>query len=240
VKLEKGVRIIPNGALYVDVALVLDGEVRVVWYNITIVNLHPTHNVLPPIIGAMVDGVTLFIHCGSILKWPWILLCASVFLVIAGRSRVLVTTWSMNHDLLYYFEKLRLCLGIWPVRTDAGIDSIHRVELMLLLEENEEMHMWESSLLEFDGIYFCDWPTKNAILHDIVKEGFLFQPKHPSNEVRAIRGFLSRKQLPLDLWPVRICRHRNEEIDFFEVSSDRHRILENPVHVSSTSDIRGW
>ena len=65
---EKGVRIILNCTLYIDVALVLDGEVRIVWHNVTIVNLRPTHNILPPIIRAMVDGVTLFIHCGSILK----------------------------------------------------------------------------------------------------------------------------------------------------------------------------
>ena len=223
VKQEKGASgSVPNCTLYVNVALILDREVGVVRYDGTIVDLCATHNVLPPIIEAMVNRVTLFVHRGSILKQSWILLCAPVFLVVTGRSWVFAATRSMNHNLLHYFKKLWLCLGVWPVCTDAGINGVYGAELMLLLEENEKMYVWEPSLLEFNGVYFSDWPTKDAILHDVMKEGILFQPKHPSDNVGAVRGILSRKQLPLNLWPMWICCHGNKEIKFLEVSSDRH------------------
>ena len=61
-------RTILNHTLYIDVALVFNRKVRVVRYHVTVVDLCTTHNILPPIIGVMIDGVTLFIHCGSILK----------------------------------------------------------------------------------------------------------------------------------------------------------------------------
>ena len=53
---------IPDCALHINVALVLDGEVRVVWYDVTIVNLYPTHNIFPSIVGSVVGRVTILVH----------------------------------------------------------------------------------------------------------------------------------------------------------------------------------
>lgn len=183
---------IPNCALNIDVTLVLDREVRVVGDDVAIMDLDSTDSVLPTIVRAVINGVTLCIHRCSVLKWPRVFLRAPAFLVITRRSWVVGTTWPMNHDLLYYFEELWFCLGVWPVGADAGVNVGVGGELENIFEEDEEVHVWESALLEFDGVDLRDRSAKDAILHDVLEEGVLLQSKHASDEFRAIRGFLSR------------------------------------------------
>ena len=105
---------------------------------------------------------------------------------------------------------------------DARIDIVGGGELVLVLKENEEMHVWESLLLEFDGVYLCNRSTKDSILHDAVEESVLFQPKHLSNEFRVIQSFLPGKQLPLHLWPIWVCCHHDEKINLLIVLSNGH------------------
>ena len=79
----------------------------------------------------------------------------------------------MNHDLLYYFEELWFCLGVWPVGVDAGVNIGVGGELENIFKEDEEVHVWESTLLEFDGVDLHNRSPKDAILHDVLEEGVL-------------------------------------------------------------------
>ena len=163
------------------------------WHNISIVDLHPTHNILLSIIGVMVDGVTVFVRHSSVLKWPRVSLCAPALLVITGGPWVVASTGSMNHNLLDYFEKLRLRLRVWPVCADTRINGVNGVEFVFVLKKDEQVHVWESPLLEFDSVDFCNGSAEYTILHDVMEEGISFQSKYLSNEFRVVRGFLSRK-----------------------------------------------
>ena len=208
------------------------------WDDMAVVDLCTTHDVLLAIIGAMVDRVSFLIHRGSVLKRARISLCTLSLLVVAGCPWVRTTTRPVNHDLFYYLEELWLSFRVRPVRMDTGIDVVGGVEFLTVFKEDEEVHMRESSFLELDGIYPCNNSTEDPIFDDVIKKGISFQPKDSSDQVRTIRGLLPREQLLLNLQPLWICRHGDEEVDLFKIPSNRHGVLKDPVHVLCATDVR--
>lgn len=46
---------------------------------------------------------------------------------------------------------------------------------MFLLEEDEKVHVWKTSFLEFNGEYFCNGSAEDTILEDVAKDCFFLQ-----------------------------------------------------------------
>jgi hypothetical protein len=115
------------------------------------------------------------------------------------------------------------------------------------MKKDEEVHVRETTLLKFNGMNHCNHSSKEPIM-DFLQEGILLLLKHPGHNVRTIRGSLlspsvsgtwSWKNLPqqlvLNLWPVGISSHGEEDVQLVEATTDSHGILKELIHVTFTA-----
>ena len=87
----------------------------------------------------------------------------------------------MNHTSLDGFKQQRLSFGIRPSGPNAGVDCLGHVKFVWLLQKDENVHMWKSMLLEFDGVYVGDCGAKDPMFVDELDNGLFFYLKDPQN-----------------------------------------------------------
>jgi len=104
------------------------------------------------------------------------------------------------------------------------------------LEEDEEMHMGQATLLELDGV---DIPRKlsKKSTSDVIQQGFHLLVEDASNNVRTVCSSLACPILKLqegflDFRPVGIGCHGQEDVRLAPIATDCHGILEELIHVT--------
>jgi hypothetical protein len=60
-------------------------------------------------------------------------------------------TGTMDHVLDYQVIELRFCVRIRELCREKRIDVLWSLELGVMVEEDDEMHVWQAPLLELNG-----------------------------------------------------------------------------------------
>jgi len=150
----------------------------------------------------------------------------------AGRSRIFSTTGPMDHELFNMFKEGRV--GIWELRRHKAINIFWSVQLGARLEEDNDMSMRETSLLKLNGVEMS-CPSTQYIISDILDKRLKLGTKHSDHQVREISRMLTWKECSLNLRPVRIGSHGDEEIPSSIVPVDGQGILQVLLHVASAA-----
>lgn len=116
-------------AFNVDVAVELCREVRVVWDNPSIINHNPINLIFLAIIRSVIKWVAFSTNACVRLKSLREMFCALSVLETP------ITT-AMDHTPFYSLKQHRLCLGIWPVCPDCGVDVSGGKNLLSVFEED--------------------------------------------------------------------------------------------------------
>jgi hypothetical protein len=137
----------------------------------------------------------------------------------------------MHHTLLHSREQQRLAFRVWSVRPNAAVHILWHLDLVSWIKKDQEMHVREPMFLKLNGIDMCNSLPKDIILDDIIKYSLLLELKDSSGDVRAIFSTFTLLQLALNLWPVWVCCHRNEEINGAAVAAHSKQVLEKLLHI---------
>jgi hypothetical protein len=141
-------------------------EIRRIWDQPSVVSWNSVDPVGSPIVRAVVSREPIFIHdCG----WAEVLRkSALAFAILLADGISLGCTGAMYHTLHDDLKQLGLLLWIRPSSPYTGVNGFDRRQLVQILEKDEAMHMWQTTLLEFDRIHICYRMTKNTMLVNLI------------------------------------------------------------------------
>ena len=111
------------------------------------------------------------------------------------------------------------------------------MQLFITFKGDQEVEMRKSAFLEFDHIYVCDHASEDLVLVNVVKQFLLFEFENARNDVRSIVRCLTGEQFSSNFWPVWICGHRDEEVDFLIKPCNCHSVLILLLLVSRTANV---
>ena len=109
----------------------------------------------------------------------WILLHAS-------STGMLWTTGTMKHVLCDTVMKLRMEDRVRDLSMDNGISMVGVMNLVCRLEEDEEVHVGQATLLELNGVDRSSDFTKQTTFDDVMQQSILLLVKDMGNNVRMI------------------------------------------------------
>lgn len=163
----------------VDVAVVLRGEPGVVWNDQLVADRSSFDHVSSTILGAGIEGVAFVVDARL---WLERLRVTFQALPILQAS---VTT-GVNHAPLHGLEQEGLGLRVWPVCPHSTVYLLGSLDFVLWLEEDQHVHVWQASFLEFDCVDVGDRFAKNSIFVNIVDDGLFLHIEHPSAKIGTI------------------------------------------------------
>ena len=59
---------------------------------------------------------------------------------------------------------------VGQLRTHQVVDVIRRSRLVLLLQDEKDVGMWQTALLELDYVSVCCRPAEHRLLHEVLKK----------------------------------------------------------------------
>ena len=95
----------------------------------------------------------------------------------------------MKHALADNLMELRMEGWVWNLSRDNSINLPHSLDLVLVLKEDEEMHVREAMLLILNCVHKACNSTKVAITN-LFQQGLLLGMENPCHQVRMINSFL--------------------------------------------------
>ena len=87
-----------------------------------------------------------------------------------GYIRLMVSTWAMSHHIRDQSEQPWVCLRIWKFCRNDGIHFSSSGKLVLPLKPYEKMHVWQTSLLKFNGVNPSDCRVKHLLFDNQVNQ----------------------------------------------------------------------
>jgi len=107
--------------------------------------------------------------------------------------------------------------------------------LEVTLQNEKHVTVVKASLLEFDYHHIgCDF-SEDVLLEEVITESGELEIEDSTGEIRSHAGDLAREEVLLDLLPLRIARHGEENVGLSMAGDDGHRILIALLHASRTS-----
>src|SRR5882762_5010029 len=221
---------------HIDVTVILGKEVRIVRDYITIGE-------------DMGTQLTELLCEGAPIVWPgilWVSIITKVsFLtellgVVLGAARSLVgillharsrdMIWSTTGTMQHVFGDRLIEEGMEVrIRELCRDNAIHMVGIVYLvwpLEEDEEMHMGQATLLELNCV---DPPRKlsKKSTFDLLQQGLHLLVEDASNNVRMVCSSLAcpiikLQESFLDFRPIGICCHGQEDVRLAPIVTDCH------------------
>jgi len=153
------------------------------------------------------------------------------------------TTGTMQHVLGDRLIEEGMEVRIRELCRDNAINMVGIAYLVWPLEEDEEMHMGQATLLELNGV---DIPRKlsKKSTFDVIQQGFHLLVEDVSNNVRTVCSSLvcaiiKLQECLLDLRPVRIGCHGQEDVRLAPIVTDCHGVLEELIHVTYAALMAG-
>lgn len=165
--------------------------------------------------------------------------CRSKFLRVVFRATVVLhangvwverPTGTMNHAALDRLVELGLRSCIRDFCTDYAVDVRSIVKLVLGFQDEEDVGMWQASLLKFDDMQRSDHAAQDMLVVNVVQQRFQLQTENTCNDVRPVSCSLPWLQACSDLGPLGIAGHRNEEVRLAKLGHDCHCILVVLLH----------
>ena len=95
-------------------------------------------------------------------------------------------TWSMNHHRTDNAVQMWLPERIWDLCRNELVYRLWITKLVLWLQEDEQVHVREPPLLEFDGVDLGHCLSQDMIFEDIVEECILLYVKDSGHDVWSI------------------------------------------------------
>lgn len=199
-------------ALNVDVTVILRGEPRVVWNDPLVADWGPSDIVRWTVLRAGIQQVAFIIDTRVQLEWLRVM---SETLPILQA----VVTTGVNHAPLHGFEQEGLRFWVWPLRPHHAVDLLGCLNLVSRLQEDQYVHVGQTSFLELDRVDVGDRFAEDSIFVDVVNNGLLLHVEYPRTKVGTIGGSLTRKELSCDLRPAWVAGDSDEEVDLSVVAS---------------------
>jgi hypothetical protein len=149
------------------------------------------------------------------------------------------TTGTMKHVLCDTVMELRMEDRVRDLSMDNGIDMVGVTNFVCRLQEDEEVYVRQATLLELNGVDTSSDFTKQTT-SDIMQQSLLLLVEDTGNNVRTICSSLTCSILilqegSLDLRPIWVCSHGDEEVRFGAITTDCHGVLEELIHVACAS-----
>ncbi len=102
------------------------------------------------------------------------------------------------------------------------------------------MDMGKTTLLELIGVADAYTLSKTVILHNIAHKLLSLCMEHTADDIWTILWLLAWKQSSLDLWPMWICSHGEEEVcPAIEIMVYSKSVLTGGLHMPCTACKRG-
>jgi hypothetical protein len=214
----------PDGRtdLQVDVAAILGEQIGVVGHHITVgVDMHLG---LTEPLGAVVLLVGILGHAG-------------------GFDMVWSTTGTMQHVLGDSLMQLGMEIWVRKGGRDNAVYMLSIADLVRPLQEDEQMHVRQTPLLELHSVDISSQLSKQSI-PDLLQQSLLLLLEHMCHNVRAISSslgsaILKLEQSLLDLRPIGVGSHGQEDVRLSPIATDGHGVLEELVHVARTALVGG-
>jgi hypothetical protein len=112
-----------------------------------------------------------------------------VLLALSILQATLWSAWTMQHKFFHSLVKLRMDISVGNLSRDEGVHLLHSPNLIFCIEEDEKVHVWQSALLVFNGVYqSCNLPI--VTLADLLQEGLLLLIEYASHQVWTVHSTL--------------------------------------------------
>ena len=132
------------------------------------------------------------------------------------------STWAMDHVFLHNAMKLWICSGAWEFGRYGFVDVIWS-DFAGRIQPDQDVDMWQASLLKFDGIQPTLWCTEGATLDEV--HAFLqLEGEDTCDELWSILCLLSWQQVCCDFIPFGIGGHGDEEVRASMLTDVGHRV----------------
>ena len=100
----------------------------------------------------------------------------------------------MNHALDHHLSKP--CIGrVGQLCADSGVNLLHRLELVILVQDDENVSVREAALLELDDEETCERTSKNFPLQQIFDKFVKEALENAGDDVRPVFRLLSWKEI---------------------------------------------
>ena len=140
-----------EGEFYIDVTLHLEEEERGIGNDLSIVHRKTMNFMLYISVPTMIFWIAIVMNYGLIAEFLEIVLTTGPVLH-AGCIRLMVSTWAMSHHIRDQSEQPWVCLRVWEFYRNDDIHFSRSDKLILPLKPYEKMHVWQTSLLKFNGV----------------------------------------------------------------------------------------
>jgi len=122
-----------------------------------------------PRISALINRISVYIHHRLGLELVWILFFAFAFFHAGGiwkRS----STWTMHHASGNHFVGQPIYFWIQKFSTDHAVYILDRVWLAIFDKEDENVCMWQPTLLKFNDIESRNHASQNMLLVNVIDQ----------------------------------------------------------------------
>ncbi len=133
-----------------------------------------------------------------------------------------------------------VCFWIRKFSTDHAVHVLDRVWLAIFSKEDENVCMWQPTLLKFNDIDSCNRASQNMVLVNVIDQLLQLDFEHSGYQIGSILRLLSEQQRSLDFKPLGIASECNKRIRAAGPSADYHGILIILDHVTWTYYERRW
>lgn len=101
---------------------------------------------------------------------------------------------------------------MWKLGTGDLINLGRSSRLHISLKDEKDMGMRKTTLLKLDDVKGANWSTKYSDFVEFIKDETKFNMKDASHHVRAVWGFLARKEAVDTLWPLWVTGDCDKEV----------------------------
>jgi hypothetical protein len=133
-----------------------------------------------------------------------------------------------------------ICLWIQKFNIDHAVYILDCVWLIVFGKEDENVCMWQPTLLKLNDIYSHNHASHNMFFVNVIDQLLQLDFEHSGYQIWSILRLLSGQQRSLDLRPLGIINECNKHIQVVGPSINCHGILIILNHVMWTSYDRRW
>ncbi|MGH7238857.1 MAG: hypothetical protein ACREHG_02200 [Candidatus Saccharimonadales bacterium] len=169
-----------GGDLDIDMALILDTQVSIVWDDVLVGDFSASDFVFSPIMVPSICGISTAIHGGYGLKWLRESFGTLPIIHFAFGSAV------VYHAARDYFKKLGLRDWIREFSSSDIVNINGLFDAIFRREENEYVHVGKSSLLKFNCMHMRDNLPEYSIFDNILNQGLLFHFKDTHDNIWSV------------------------------------------------------
>ncbi len=178
--------------LNIDVCIVFGHQINIMWYHPTIVQFNAMNQNCAPRISASINRIFVYIRHRFELELAWILLFAFAIFhawVIWKRN----STWTMHHASGNRLVDQPICLWIRKFNTDHVVYILDRVWLVVFGKQDENVCMWQPTLLKLNDIDSHNRASQNMFLVNVIDQFLQLDFEHSGYQIRSILRLMSEQ-----------------------------------------------